>query len=83
MSSVKRTDGRVKNIREHLFGLDVLQQADGSARLVARKVEILASVVGPTAAKSRQEKADRAVLQVSVQTLSSSPSIQPISYNCT
>lgn len=71
-----REDGRARNdqARDHHFGLDVLQQDDGSARLVAGKTEILASVVGPMAVKARQERTECAAIQVIVETLSNPPS---------
>lgn len=73
---MKRSDGRndAEDVRECAFELDVLQDADGSARLGAGKAQVLASVVGPVAVKARQEKTDRATIQVSVETLSSPPS---------
>ena len=73
---MKRSDGRSTEgaIRDHIFGLDVLQQADGSARLVAGKSEMLVSLMGPMAVKAKQELADRACIQVTVQTLSAPPS---------
>lgn len=73
---MKRPDGRSTplGLRDHVFGLDVLQQADGSARLVAGRSEVLVSLMGPMAVKAKQELPDRACLQVTVQTLSAPPS---------
>lgn len=74
---MKRPDGRLsgEQIRECIFGLDVLSQVDGSARLIAGAAEAVVSVIGPTSVKSRQEQMERATLHVAVQTLSSPPSI--------
>ena len=62
-------------MRSHQLGLDVLQQADGSARLVAGLTDILVAVHGPGPVKGRQEQTDRATLQVSVESLSTAPSV--------
>ncbi len=72
---MKRSDGRDEGIiRDPHFGLDVLKSVDGSARFVCGKSEVLVMVYGPGPAKSKQEKTDRATVQVTVQTLSYAPS---------
>lgn len=74
--SMKRSDGRSSTdaIRPLNIGLGVLEQADGSARLQAGKTEVLVAVHGPSQVKTRQEKTDRATIQVSIETLNTPPS---------
>jgi ribonuclease PH len=57
------------------FALNVLKQADGSARLRMAGNDILVAVHGPSPVKTKQELTDRASLQVSVETLNTPPSI--------
>lgn len=57
------------------FTLNVLEQADGSARLRMAGNDILVAVHGPSPVKTKQELTDRATLQVSVETMNTPPSI--------
>lgn len=60
-------------MKDHHFGLDVLENADGSARLVVGNTEIVVAVHGPAPVKAKQELTDRAALEVIIQPLSSPP----------
>lgn len=55
------------------FRLSRLRQADGSAEYRTDKAAVLAAVFGPGPVKAKQERADGATVQVSVETLCSPP----------
>lgn len=59
-----------------VLSLGVLEQADGSARLLVGRTDILVAVHGPSPVRTRQERTDGATLQVSVDSVGGPPGLQ-------
>lgn len=55
--------------------MGVLERADGSALYDDGRVKVLAAVHGPAAVRSKQERIEEATVQVTVETLSSPPTL--------
>ncbi|KXS22309.1 ribosomal protein S5 domain 2-like protein, partial [Gonapodya prolifera JEL478] len=79
--SITRPDGRTPSqLRPITMGQGVLSRADGSGQARAGETEVLAAVYGPTEVKIRDEKLDRATLEVKWKPIIGPPGIVETSY---